>query len=168
LVAGGRLQDEQTLEQAVEARVRGIIAGSVNAELCPFLQSLPFPVLITEGFGSLPMSQRAFSLLQANMGREAILNADIQIRRGVTRPEVFIPLRAEEDHSPEEPRPLPLQVGAQVRVLRAPYQGMIGTIVDLPALPQRVESGAWLPGAMISPEEGEPVFVPLANLEIIR
>jgi hypothetical protein len=168
VVVGGRIVDEQTLEQAAEANIRGVIAGSVNADLCPFLQTLPFPVLITEGFGALSMSQRVFSLLQAHMGREAILSADTQTRWGVRRPEVFIPLRAEEDRSLEEPKPMPLQVGAQVRVMRAPHQGAIGTITDLPAAPQMVESGARLPVAAIDLEEEEPVLVPLANLELIR
>jgi hypothetical protein len=168
LVVGGRIQDEQTLDQAAEAKVRGIIVGSVSVELCPFLQSLPFPVLTTEGFGTLPMSQRAFSLLHANMGREAMLSADTQTRWGIRRPEILIPLRAEEDRSLEEAKSLLLQVGAQVRVIRAPHLGAIGTVIDLPALPQMVESGAKLPVAVVDLEEEEPVFVPVANLELIH
>jgi hypothetical protein len=168
LIVGGWIQDEQTLEQAVEAKVRGIIVGSVNVELCPSLQALPFPVLTTEGFGTLPMAQRVFSLLQANMGREAMLSADTQTRWGIRRPEILIPLRAEEGRSPEEATPVALQVGAQVRAVRAPHTGAVGTVVDLPALPQMVESGVALPVAVIDLEEEESVFVPLANLELIH
>jgi hypothetical protein len=168
LVVGGRILDEKALEQAIEARVRGIIAGSVDADLCPLLESLPFPVLITEGFGSLPISQPIFDLLHANMGREAMLNADTQAPWGSRRPEIIIPLRAEENMPKEQAGPVPLQTGMQVRVLRDPHLGALGTVVDLPPLPQMVESGARLMIAKVDFGEEEPARVPLANLEAIR
>jgi hypothetical protein len=167
LVVGGRILDEKTLEQAMEANVRGIIAGSASADLCPYFEALPFPVILTEGFGSLPMSQPVFSLLQSNMGREATLNADTQTRWDVKRPEVIIPLRSEEELQPKDTGPLPLEVGMQVRVVRAPYLGAVGTVSYLPVLPQSVESGVRLPVAEVDLED-EAVLVPLANLELIR
>jgi hypothetical protein len=168
LVVGGRILDEKALEQAVEAKVRGVIAGSVNADLCPMLQALPFPVMITEGFGTLPISQPVFSLLHANIGREAMLSADTATRRDIKRPELIIPLRAEENLPREEAGPLALQSGMQVRVLRAPHLGAMGTVIDLLPMPQTVESGARLPVAEVDLGNGKPVRVPLANLELIR
>jgi hypothetical protein len=168
LVVGGRILDEKVLEQAVEANVRGIIVGSVNADLCPVLQSLPFPVMITEGFGALSICQPIFSLLHSNVGREAMLNGDIEVHRNARRPELVIPLRAEDGQPKEQAAPLALQIGMQVRVLRAPYLGTLGTVVDLPPLPRAVESGARLPVAEIDPGDGEAIDVPLANLELIR
>jgi uncharacterized membrane protein YvlD (DUF360 family) len=173
VVVGGRILDEKALEQAVEAKVRGVIAGSVNADLRPLLQSLPFPVMITEGFGSLPISQPIFSLLHSNMGREVMLSADVETRWGARRPELVIPLRAEQTMPKEEAGPLALQVGMQVRVLRAPYMGALGTVADLPQLPQTVESGARLRVAEVNLGNGATdtivaVQIPLANLELIR
>lgn len=168
LVAGGWILDEKALQQAVEAKVRGVIVGSVNSDLCPFLESLPFPVLVTEGFGTMPMSQQAFSLLHSNMGREAMLSADTRSRWGARRPELLIPLRAEEGLPTEDPSPAQLRVGDQVRALRDPCLGAIGTVVELPDLPQVVESGARLPVAVVDLEGQEPALIPLANLELIR
>lgn len=168
LIVGGRILEEKTFEQAIEAKVRGIIAGSASAELRPTFQALPFPVMLTEGFGSLPMSQPAFSLLNANMGREAMLNADTHVRWDVKRPEVIIPLRSEQGLPVEQLEPMPLQEGMQVRIARAPYMGAIGTIAHLPALPQTVESGSRLPVAEVAMENEERVLIPLANLELIR
>jgi hypothetical protein len=168
LVVGGRILDDKVLDQAVEAKVRGIVVGSANADLCPVFQSLPFPVMITEGFGALPMCQPIFSILHANMGREAMLSADIKVHRNARRPELVIPLRAEESPPKEEASPLVLQVGMQVRVLRAPYFGSLGTVMDLPPLPRAVDSGARLPVAGVDLGDGEVVDVPLANLELIR
>lgn len=167
LIVGGQIVDEEALKQAVDVKVRGIIAGSVHAELCPLLRSLPFPVLITEGFGTLPMSQAAFSLLQTHVGREALLNAAFQTQGGIRRPEVLIPLPDTGASTREESEPLPLQVGAQVRILRAPYRGMMGTVMNLPSAPQIVESGLRLPVAVVDFGEGTPVIVPRVNLELI-
>ncbi len=168
VVVGGRILDEEVLEQAVEARVRGIIAGSVSAEMCPVLKSLPFPVLITEGFGSLFMSQQVFDLLQSNAGREAMLTADTQTRRGAKRPEVLIPLRADEEMPHEETGMDPLKVGDQVRALRAPYLGVMGTVAELPAMSEAVQSGAQLPVAVVVQDDGTQVLIPLANVELIH
>lgn len=167
LVVGGRLRDKQALQQAVEAKVRGIIVGSISSELMPELQALPFPILITEGFGTLPMSPYTFSLLQANLGREAMISADTQTRWDVQRPEVVIPLRSEEMPQ-EQPGPVPLEVGMKVRVVRSPYLGAMGSVTDLPPLPQVVESGGRLPVAEVELEKEGKVLVPLANLELIR
>jgi len=168
VIVGGRLADEKALEQAAEAQVRGVIVGSVNAELCPLLKSLPFPVLVTEGFGAMPMSDPVFALLHANMGREAMVSADTRTRWGARRPEVLIPLRAEDEKPAEEPGPRLLQVGDRVRILRAPYVGSVGTVRDLPALPQALESGARLPVALVDLAQEQAVAIPLVNLELIR
>jgi hypothetical protein len=168
VVVGGWILDQGVVEQAVEAKVRGIIAGGVSSDLCSLLESLPFPVLITEGFGALPMSQQAFSLLNANAGREAMLSTDTQTRLGARRPEVLIPLRAEEEMPREESETRPLKAGDQVRALRAPHLGIVGAVVDLPALPQIVESGARLPVATVELEDEGQVQIPLANLELIH
>lgn len=168
VVVGGRLLDDKVLEQAVEAKVRGIIIGGVNAEMRPTLEALPFPVLITEGFGALPMSQQVFSLLHSNMGREAMLSGDTRTKWGARRPEVLIPLRADEQMPQEEASISPLQVGDQVRALRAPYFGAIGNVADIPVTPQVVESGARLRVAVVDLETGEQALIPLANLELIH
>ena len=168
IVVGGWILNEAVLEQAIEARVRGIVVGGMDAGLCESLDSLPFPVLLTEGFGTLAMSQPAFALFQSNMGREALLSADTRTRRDARRPEVLIPRRNGHDGSEEGSSILPLQVGAQVRALRAPNLGKVGAVVDLPAQPQRIESGARLPVAVVDLEDGEQVSVPLANLELIH
>lgn len=168
LVVGGRILDEKALEQATEVKVRGIIAGSANADLRPLLRDLPYPVLLTEGFGSMSISEPAFELLQANAGREAMMNAAVQTRWGARRPEVVIPLRAEEKMPSSDTAVQPLEVGAPVRIVRAPYLGAIGKVSDLPSVVQAVDSGARLPVAAVDLGDGQTVKIPLNNLELIR
>jgi hypothetical protein len=168
VVVGGWILDEEVFKQAVEARVRGIIAGGMDAALRQIAEDMPYPVMLTEGFGALPMSQVVFDLLQANMGREALISADTRMRRDARRPEVLIPLREGQGSSEAASGILPLQVDARVRALRAPYLGAVGTVVELPARPQKIESGARLPVALVELGDGEQVHIPLANLELIH
>lgn len=177
VVVGGRILDEATLDQAVEAKVRGMIVGSLDAGLIQYLRALPFPVVVTEGFGTLPMSEPVFALLHSNMGREAMMNAETSTRWGARRPEVLIPLRA-DDSTPEDSRePKPLRVGDLVRVLRAPYLGSLGTVVDLPDLPQVLESGSRVPAVIVELDDAsmpsgqsvdQPVVIPIVNVELVR
>jgi uncharacterized membrane protein YvlD (DUF360 family) len=168
IVAGGSDLDDKALEQAVAAQVRGIIVGSINVDLRPVLKTLPFPVIITEGFGSYPMSEAMFSLLQSNAGREAMISADTRVRWGAKRPEIVIPVHAEEAMATEDQGAVDLRVGAQVRGLRAPHLGEIGTVTDLPASPLLVDSGSRLLVAEVAFQGAEPALVPIANLELIR
>ena len=168
VVVGGCLLEDKVLEQATEARVRGMIVGGINSDLYPLLSSLSFPVLITEGFGAPGLSKHVFSLLQTNAGREAMISTDTETRWGAKRPEVLIPLRADEEIPRDEPSSQPLRVGDQVRALRAPYLGTMGTVAALPALPKTVESGVRLAIAVVDLEDAQQVQIPLANLERIH
>ena len=167
IVVGGKILDAEVLDQAVEARVRGIIVGGMDAGLCQNLDELPFPVLLTEGFGPLSISQPVFALLKDNMGREALLSADTRTRRDARRPEVLIPLPNGQHGSEEGSGILPMETGVRVRALREPHLGKVGTVVDLPIQPQRIESGARLPVAIVAIDGGEQARIPLANLELI-
>ena len=166
LLIAGRIVDRHAVAQAAEAKVRAIIVGSVAAELVPLLQSLPYPVLIAEGFGNLPMSQEVFALLRNSAGHEAILRTGPEARAGAKRPELFIPLKVDGGLPPETTGPASFQVGMLVRGLRAPYFGTTGTVVGLPALAQVMESGARLAVAEVERlRDGKVVHIPLANLE---
>ena len=168
IIVTGYIPDEKALRQAIRAKVRGVIAGSVNADLCPLIASLPFPLVITEGFGALPMAQPVFALLQTNLGQQAMLTTATRSRRGARRPEVLIPLEAEDEQPAEEGRPRPLQVGDQVRLLRDPHPGAVGQIDEILERPIPVESGARVPVARVDLGDGEWALVPQVNLEAIR
>jgi hypothetical protein len=60
-------------------------------------------------------------------------------------------------------------VGARVRVVRPPYLGAVGVIEEMVAKTRRVESGARVYGAEVKlGAAAETVFVPYANLELLR
>ena len=167
LLVAGRLTSEGVLRLAADRGVEGMIAGSVDASMRELLCSLPYPILIMEGFGALPMCREAFSLLHACAECEAMIHSVAGCHTSPGRPEVLVPLEGAKS-LPAEPLPAPrqLEVGMRVRGLRAPHLGAMGTVMDLPSAPQMVESGARMPVAKVLLDDGDSVWIPWANLEL--
>ena len=168
IVVGGAWIDEAALQQASQLQVRGIIAGSMDGRLIDLARGLPFPVLLTEGLGRMPMSRPIFKLLSSQSGREASLSALTQTRWGVLRPEIIIPLPVDSRPALATPLGTPLTVGARVRVIRGSLQGATGNVVGIPDRSAQTDSGARVHGAEIELETVGKMFVPFANLEILR
>ena len=61
-----------------------------------------------------------------------------------------------------------LELGAMVRVIRAPWFGAIGLVVALPVALETVESGAEVRVLTVEFGDGERVTVPRANVELIE
>lgn len=164
----------------LEAKAAALVAPSAHLNDLP--ADRPLAVVLTEGFGSVPMTGSVRAALAALEGREASISGITQLRAGVERPEVIIP------HGPApsgRPAWSPLRlgrrtvvygpslgvtpglaVGARVRCVRAPHFGLEGSVVDLPAAPQRIATGATLPVAVTRLDDGREVVVPVCNLEV--
>jgi hypothetical protein len=186
LVSGAGVTLE-ALRKAVDLGVKGIISGGADQiDLVRLLgreigvgitglEELPLTLILTEGFGTMPMSADTFALLRAMEGRSASVNGSTQVRAGVIRPEVIIPL--DEGDGPaaaaleeclagrEGPRGNG-KVGSKVRIVRNPNFGQWGRIVGLPADPVEFETEARLQAAEVELEDGSRVLVPMANLEV--
>ena len=122
-----------------------------------------------EGFGEIAMASRTHRLLAEHAGREASVNGTTQIRAGVMRPEIVIPLA--EGTTPEDGgrRPVEglLETNTPVRVIRDPYFGLIGRVADLPSEPQVLGSESRARVLTVNAAGGQTVVVPRANIEII-
>ncbi len=168
ILVGGAGLNDAVIERAQELQARGIVVGGLPPELVSRVAQLPFPVIATEGIGTAPMSTPIFRLLKTNDGREASISGQIRPRWDVVRPEIVIPLPAER-LPPSQTQPgAPLTVGTQVRAVRAPYMGAVGTVTALPAHARRAETGIKVRGAEVDLGQEAPVFIPLANLEVLR
>ena len=167
VLIGGRTLNQRALEAAVENQVAAIVVGSVSSALLPALDESGLSVLATEGFGDFPMNDRAYQLLQANVGRETCISPVIQPRWEVRRPEIVIPLPAETQPPLLEPG-AQIEPGTWVRATRVPYQNLVGRVALLPTGPRHLASSARVPGAIVDLQTVGRVFVPFANLEILR
>lgn len=168
IVIGGSEISEAVLERAQELQIRGIVTGGLSPELIPLVKRSPIPIIATEGIGAIPMSEPVFQLLTTNDGREASISGRVRPRWGVVRPEIVITLPAESLPASQAQPGTPLTTGARVRVVRAPYLGQVGTVATIVSHPRQIETDARVRGAIIDLEQKESVFIPLANLEVLR
>lgn len=172
------------LRKAVSAGAKGLVVGGIDdRELSDFLgyeigvaitgeEEIETTIVITEGFGRMEMSKKTSSILSKFEGHEAAINGATQIRAGVIRPEVIIP-RPELKERTDEPEVLydfekGMQKGMSVRVIRRPFFGRIGTIVDLPVDLVQIETESQVRVVEVLLEDGQRAVVPRADVEIIE
>jgi hypothetical protein len=166
VILGGQVRDQETLRIAAEMPVRGLIISSLHYSLVQQAMQLRFPILVLDGFGTMPMNSAAFQLLTSNNKREVTVNAEAFDRYSGGRPEAIIPLQVPSE--PDEPDDFVMfAVGQKVRMRRSPHAGMIGSIANLPAGLSKLPSGLRAPAAEVKLENGDNVLVPLVNLEVV-
>jgi len=166
VLLGGICKDEETLQAAAELPVRGLILASIFPSLLPVAREMRYPILVTDGFGTLPMNSMAHRLLSSNAKREAALNAAVYDRYSGTRPEIIIPLPVSQ--SPAAPVDLMMfEPGQQVRVRRPPATGAIGTLVSIRPGMTVLPSGLRAFAADVKLESGAIIAAPLVNIEVV-
>jgi transcription antitermination factor NusG len=126
-------------------------------------------LVVTEGYGNIKMSERTFDLLKTHNGKFVSINGATQIRAGVIRPEIVIPLNGNDipnDVDIDKER-LGIEEGSLVRVIRAPYFGKIGNVTDLPPELQEMESETMVRVAKVN-IDGDDIVIPRSNLEMLE
>lgn len=180
IVGGSRIHGD-TVQAAREIGVSGIIGGGIDdQDLRDILgydlgvaitgsEDVGLTLVITEGFGQIAMAQKTFELLRSLEGRDTSMNGATQIRAGVMRPEIVIPL-ADSVAVAETSKRVGggvLEMGSHVRLIRDPYFGVLGTVAELPTEPQILESGSKARVLAVECDHGERVIVPRANVELV-
>lgn len=166
ILLAGMVQDAETLQAAGEMPVRGLILSGLFPSLIPVAREMRYPIMVTDGFGPLPMNSAAYKLLSTNAKREITVNAETYNRYSGARPEVIIPLPISTD-PPAAREAEPFAAGLQVRMRRPPALGKIGVITALKPGLTTLPSGLRAPSADIKLENGEMVVAPLVNLEVV-
>jgi hypothetical protein len=166
VILGGMIRNVETLQVLAELPARGLIASSIHPSLISKAREMRYPILVTDGIGSLPMNSAAYKLLSTNAKREVALNAEAFDRYTGARPEIVIPLPT----SSEPPVPNDMETfapGMQVRMRRPPALGMIGSIVSIKPGLTTLPSGLRAQAAEVKLENNETVIVPLLNMEVV-
>lgn len=166
VILGGHIKDLETLKAAAELPVRGLIISSLLSSLIVPAYQMRYPILVLDGFGTMPVNSAAFKLLTTNNKREATVNAEHFDRYSGNRPEVIIPLPFSTE--PEEPNSYEsFAVGQTIHMRRPPNAGMIGSISSLRPGLSPLPSGLRARAAEVKLENGEILLVPLVNLEVV-
>lgn len=179
VVVGGSLVTLDAIQKADQVGAVGIVAGGIiDRDLVSFLgydigvaitgqEDINLTIIMTEGFGQIRMADKTFELLRSLDGKIASINGATQIRAGVMRPEIVVALD-EEKEIHDTVFSGGMDVGTPIRIIREPYFGLLGTIVELPPELQQVESGTKARVLKAKLENGEIVTVPRANVELIE
>ena len=184
ILVGGSLVTTETIQQAIQQGVKGLIAGGIDdADLRELLgyelgvaitgsEEIGITLVITEGFGSIAMAEQTFTLLKAREGMKTSINGATQIRAGVVRPEIVIPLpSATEQAAPDAADGTAeglLEVGSSVRIIREPYFGKLGRVTELPVELQNLETEAQVRVLRVELADGQQTILPRANVEAIE
>lgn len=178
ILIGGSGITYEAIVRAAEVGVLGLVAGGLrDSDLVKYLgydigvaitgtEPIPLTIMVTEGFGFLAMAGRTFELLKTLDGKAASMNGATQIRAGVIRPEIVVPL-TETGATEPGGASFELKIGTAIRCIREPYFGQLGTVTDLPAQLVTLESGTEVRVLRARLASGEEVTVPRANVEIV-
>lgn len=194
VIVGGSLITVDSVNQAMQLGIKGIVAGGIDdTDLRELLgyelgvaitgsESLGITLIITEGFGRMEMAARTFDLLRSQDGMKASINGATQIRAGVIRPEIVVPTGVgEENHGGTEAQREhrekqfdaeesqgQLDIGAEVRIIREPHFGELAEVIELPAELQELETEARVRVLKVKLKRtGESIVLPRANVEIV-
>jgi hypothetical protein len=179
VLIGGSGITLDAIKEAERVGVLGLIAGAVrDVDITQYLgydigvaitgqENIPLTIVATEGFGNLAMAKRTFELFKSVDGKDASINGATQIRAGVIRPEVIVPNDNPPTGEPAADVGSALDKGTPIRIIREPYFGKLGEVVELPPELQTVESGTEVRVLKAKLADGTVVTVPRANVEII-
>lgn len=167
VLLGGYCGEMSVLQNAASLPVRGLILASMAASLLDEAAKMPYPIVVLEGFGLLPMNTVSFKLLTSHDQRDVAINAQAYDPYGSSRPEVVIPLPVSEP--PSEPRSATVFApGQRVRIVRAPYHAYTATILSVRPGLDILPSGLRAESAEVRLENDVTVILPLANLEVLE
>jgi len=181
VIVGGSFVSLEAYKKAISVGAAAVVAGGFNyhdlQDVLGYVlgvaitgsENLGTSLILTEGYGRIPMGNRSFELLQQHNGKFTSVNGSTQIRAGVIRPEIVIPLTVEDDKGSKSEKDTAsgISAGSMVRVIRAPYFGDIGTVVSLPAELQQMESETMVRVAEVE-ISGKTLVIPRANLEMVE
>ena len=184
ILVGGSLVTTDAIQKAIQHGVKGIIAGGIDdADLRELLgyelgvaitgsEEIGITLVITEGFGSIAMAEQTFTLLKTREGMKTSINGATQIRAGVVRPEILIPLAPEISETASETEDDAaeglLEIGSSVRIIREPYFGELGRVTELPVELQDLETEAQVRVLRVELKDGQQTTLPRANVEAIE
>ena len=180
IVVGGGFISLSTFKKAMKLEVAGVVIGGFNYyDLEDILgytlgvaitgsEEINTSLVVTEGYGNIKMGERTYDLLSNHDKDFVSINGATQIRAGVIRPEIVIPIKNKKITKKNKSNSdKGISEGSLVRVIRAPHFGSMGTVVDLPSKLQKMESETMVRVAEIKIDK-RTLIIPRSNLEMVE
>ena len=181
IIIGGSFISIDANKKAIDCEVAGIVVGGFNyydlEEILGYTlgvaitgsEDLHTSLIVTEGYGKIQMGQQTFDLLNSHNGKLASINGATQIRAGVIRPEIIIPLDSSDASldSNDSNKSDGMTIDSLVRVIRSPNFGKIGVVKELPPELTKMESETMVRVAIVH-IDGNRFEIPRSNLEVVE
>jgi len=183
VVVGGSYLSYDTMQRAKDLGIIGLVVGGVDDKDIRTLlgydlgvaitgtERIGFTLILTEGFGTIPMATRTYDLLSKYAGGQASVSGATQIRAGVIRPEIIIAQTLDNGVRNGVPGPGSkegIQIGDHVRIIRDPLFGRIGEVSALPSEPYRIATESLVRVLVVRFQDGKEALIPRANIEVIE
>ena len=180
IVVGGSFLPADAMVKAKEVGVAGLVVGGIHdKDLRALLgydlgvaitgaEQVGFTLILTEGFGTIPMAQKTFALLSAHAGAKASISGATQIRAGVIRPEIIIPQTETQAGTIMQPQRAGIRVGDPVRIIRDPLFGKIGEVSALPSDLTKIPTESEVRVLEVRFPDGQVAVIPRTNIEVIE
>jgi hypothetical protein len=180
VVVGGSFLPAETMARAKELGIAGLVVGGIHdKDLRALLgydlgvaitgtEQVGFTLILTEGFGTIPMASKTFRLLSMHAGQKASISGSTQIRAGVIRPEIIIPRSSSAGQAPSEMQRAGIRLGDTVRIIRDPLFGKIGAVSGLPSDLTRIPTESEVRVLEVTFAEGTRAVIPRTNIEVIE
>jgi hypothetical protein len=180
IVVGGSFLSAETMTKAKELGIAGLVVGGIHdKDLRALLgydlgvaitgtEQVGFTLILTEGFGTIPMAAKTFRLLSAHTGRKASISGSTQIRAGVIRPEIIIPRAATTTDAAPEVQRTGIRLGDSVRIIRDPLFGKIGEVSALPSDLVKISTESEVRVLEVTFAGGGRAVIPRTNIEVIE
>jgi hypothetical protein len=181
IIVSGSFITYDAIEAARKNGVKAIITGGIDDQDIKKLlghdigvaitghENIGLTIVCTEGFGKIDMAKKTFELLKKFDGHKTSIHGKTQIRAGVIRPEIIIPLDFDEKELVSKEATMPvLEPGTLIRVIRQPNFGKIAKVISLPEELTKVESETLVRVLEAQFEDGTKMIIPRANVEVIE
>ena len=180
VVVGGSFLSAETMKQAKAVGVAGVVVGGIHDEDLRALlgydlgvaitgtEQVGFTLILTEGFGTIPMAAKTFKLLAAHAGRKASISGATQIRAGVIRPEIIIPQGEGQAKTVSQSQREGISLGDPVRIIRDPMFGRIGEVSGLPSELTKIATESEVRVLEVTFADGKTAVIPRTNIEVIE
>jgi len=180
IVIGGSFLSSETMMKAKEIGVAGLVIGGIHdKDLRALLgydlgvaitggEQVGFTLILTEGFGTIPMAAKTFRLLSSHAGQKASISGATQIRAGVIRPEIIIPQSRAGMTTDSEAQREGIRLGDPVRIIRDPLFGKIGEVSALPPDLTKIPTESEVRVLEVTFADGSRAVIPRTNIEVIE
>jgi hypothetical protein len=181
VLVGGAFASHAVIKRAIELGVAGLVVGGIHDEDLRHIlgydlgvaitgtEKVGITLIITEGFGRIRMSDRTWNTLKRREGDVASISGATQIRAGVMRPEIIIPLgEGQGEDELQEKKESIITEGSHIRIIRQPNFGRVGVVAALPHELRQIESETKARVLEVKFEDGTTSVVPRANVELIE